>query len=84
MTPPSRDKRKTFTLLVEAPNGVTDYFVGLMKVDETPVITHIAARVLSGEGTSLSWDSFQEALELQQWALKNADVFKEGRVAYDS
>jgi hypothetical protein len=80
----SKKDPKTITLFVESPNGVSEYIVGLMQVDETPIISPLAARVVSGEGTGLSLTNLQEALELQHWALTHADVLKEGRVVKDS
>ena len=57
---------------------------GIVQVDETPVITPMAARVASGEGVNLSKATLQQAMELQRWAPMHADVFEKGRVVYDS
>ena len=84
MTPSSKNTPRTFTLLVEGDSGVSEYVVGQMTVEETPVVSPIAARVVSGEGTNLSWRRLLQALEMKQWAASHADVLKEGRVVYDA
>jgi hypothetical protein len=76
----SSPKPKTIALLVESSCGVTEYLVGVQKVDETAVISAVAARVASGKGSSLSRETLQEAITLHHWALTHPDVFTEGRV----
>ena len=64
----SKDKSNTFRLFIESPGGVVEFIVGVVQVDETPVFTPFAARVVSGEGADLSTATLQEAIELQNWA----------------
>ena len=71
---------KATTLLIENPDGVTEYAIGLMNVNERPMIGLLGARVVSGNGSSLDRDRLQEAIALQQWASTHTEVFEEGRV----
>ena len=84
MSSSSKKKPNTLRLFIENPNGVTEYIIGIVQVDETPVFTPMAARVVSGEGVNLSKATLQQAIELQRWAPMHADVFEKGRVVYDS
>ena len=80
----SKKKPNTLRLFIENPNGVAEYIVGIVHVDETPVIALMAGRVVSGEACDLSKETLQQAIELQRWAPMHADVFEKGRVVYDS
>ena len=84
MSSSSKKKPNTLRLFIENPKGVTEYIIGIVQVDETPVFTPMAARVVSGEGVNLSKATLQQAIELQRWAPMHADVFEKGRVVYDS
>ena len=83
MSSPSKKKPNTLRLFIENPKGVTEYIIGIVQVDETPVFTPMAARVVSGEGVNLSKATLQQAIELQRWATMHADVFQKGRVVYE-
>ena len=71
---------KVMSLLIEDASGVTEYVIGMMNVDEKPVIGLLGARVGSGKGCSLDRERLQEAIALQQWARTHLDVFEQGRV----
>jgi hypothetical protein len=83
MSSSSRNKSKTFTLLIEGATGVTEYVVGMMHVNDMPVFGPLAARVVSGRSSGLSLKKLQEAIELRAWAEANPDIFEDGRVVYD-
>lgn len=80
----SKQPPKTMSLLIEKPDGVTEYVVGILNVNETPVFGPIGASVASGTGSHLTLAELQEAISLRNWAEANSDVFREGRVVYPS
>ena len=82
MSSSSKKKPNTLRLFIENPKGVTEYIIGIVQVDETPVIAPLAARVVSGEAGDLNKETLQQAIELQRWAPMHSDVFEKGRVVY--
>jgi hypothetical protein len=80
----SKQTPKTLSLLVEGADGVTEYLVAILDVNETPVFGPIGARIVSGTGSDLSLADLQEAIELHHWARDNSNIFREGRVVYPS
>jgi hypothetical protein len=71
---------KAMSLLIENASGVTEYVIGVMNVNDNPVIGLLGARVASGRGSILDRQRLQEAIALQQWARTHLDVFEQGRV----
>jgi hypothetical protein len=75
----SKQTPKKLSLFIERPSGVTEYVVGIVNVNETPVFGALGASVASGTGSDLTLAELQEAIALHHWAEANADVFREGR-----
>lgn len=80
----SKQSPKTMSLLIEKPDGVTEYVVGIVNINETPVFGPLGASVASGTGSDLTLVELEEAIALHHWAEDNSDVFREGRVVYPS
>jgi hypothetical protein len=67
------------SLLIESCSGVTEYIIGVMKIDAKPVIGVLDARVASGTGSRLDREKLEEAITLHQWALAHSELFADER-----